>query len=247
MRWLPRRLRGPVLAVVVLLMAGGATVAPRALRGVDTFRVQRVEVIGTRLMEPYDVVRAAGLVRASSVFDDPDRWRAGVMTLPLVTGVEVRRRLPSTVEITVTEVEPVALVAGPELRAVDASGWLLPLDPAGASLDLPILGGVEAKGGKLVPAEAARALEALVALRRDAPELAERVSQIERGAGMLRVVFRDETAEALLPLDATELQVRQLRLAFADLRLRGELPRVRRIDLRFRDQVVVSFLSRPVS
>lgn len=244
---IPRRYRLPAAGALMLVIAVGATTAPRGLRHLETFRVRQVEVSGTRFVDPYAVVRAAGLTPLSSVFDDPEAWTAGVRTLPLVAGATVRRRLPSTVEIAVTEVEPVALVAGPELRAVDASGWLLPLDPAGASLDLPILGGVEAKGGKLVPAEAARALEALVALRRDAPELAERVSQIERGAGMLRVVFRDETAEALLPLDATELQVRQLRLAFADLRLRGELPRVRRIDLRFRDQVVVSFLSRPVS
>lgn len=245
---IPRRLRGPLLAVLVLVLAVGGTLAPRALREVDGLRVRRVEVIGTRFMEPYEVVRAAGLGPQSSVFDDADAWEAGVLTLPLVARVEVRRRLPATVEITVTEVEPVALVAGRELRAVDAEGWLLPLDPAGARLDLPILGGVEARRGRLVVEDGGLgALDALVALRREAPELADRVSQIERRPGLLRVVFRDEAAEALLPLESTELQVRQLRLAFADLASRGELGKVRSIDLRFRDQVVVSFFSRPVS
>ena len=40
------------IAVVVL--------APRALRQLDSFRVETVEVTGTRFMEPYAVVRAAG-------------------------------------------------------------------------------------------------------------------------------------------------------------------------------------------
>ena len=245
---IPRRLRGPVMAGLILLTAGGATLVPEGLRKVDAFRVLRVEVVGTRFLEPYAVVKAAGLGRASNVFDDPAAWRAGVLTLPLVSDVRVRRKLPATVEITVTEVEPVALVPGPELRAVDGSGWLVPLDPAVTPLDLPILSGVAARGGRLVPAEGARqALDALLAIRRDAPELAERVSQIERTPGLLRVVFRDEAAEALLPLEASALQLRQLRLAYADLVSRGELSNVRRIDLRFRDQVVVSFLSRPVS
>ncbi|MBW3554023.1 MAG: FtsQ-type POTRA domain-containing protein [Gemmatimonadetes bacterium] len=244
---IPRRLRGPALTVLALLAAGGATLVPRGLRNVDSFRVQRVEVVGTRFLEPYSVVKAAGLGRDSNVFDDPAAWRAGVMTLALVSDVRIRRKLPATVEITVTEVEPVALVAGPELRAVDASGWIVPLDPASTPLDLPILSGVEARGGRLVPAEGAKqALDALLAIRRDAPELAGRVSQIERAPGLLRVVFRDEAAEALLPVEASELQLRQLRLAYADLVSRGELSNVRRIDLRFRDQVVVSFL-RPVS
>lgn len=248
MKRIPRRLRVPALGALLIAAVLGAGAAERGLREVDAFRVRRVEVVGTRFIEPYAVVRAAGLGSGSSVFDDPERWRAGVLTLPLVADVAVRRRLPATVEILVTEVEPVALVGGPELRAVDATGWVVPLDPAGAGLDLPLLSGVEARAGRLAPEpDAALVLDALVRLRRDAPELADRVSQIERRPGLLRLVFRDETAEALLPLDASELQLRQLRLAFADLVSRGELANVRRIDVRFRDQVVVSFLTRPVS
>ena len=166
----------------------------------------------------------------------------------LVQDVETRRKLPATVQLVVTEVEPVALAAAGELRPVDAAGWLLPVDPAGLDLDLPLLSGVGAVNGRLTAGDGGRhALEVLMTLRRDAPEVAERVSQIERQGGMLRVVFRDQAAEALLPLDASGLQVRQLRLAYADLVSRGELGRVRRIDLRFRDQVVVSFLGSPVS
>lgn len=247
MRRLARRVRAfAVVGVAALLLAGG-TAAPRALATLEVFRVRQVEVTGTRFLEPYTVVKAAGLNRASSVFDDDARWRAGILTLPLVADAAVRRQLPSTVRIEVREVEPVALVAAPELRAVDAAGRVVALDPAGAHLDLPILMGVEVRGGRVAAPEGLQVLDALVALRRDAPELADRVSQIERAPGLLRLVFRDGSAEALLPPDASEVQLRQLRLAVADLASRGELGSVHRIDLRFRDQVVVSFLTRPVS
>ncbi len=245
---IPRRLRGPAVAAVLVMVAAAVGLSPRALREVESFRVRRVEVIGTRFMDPYTVLQAAALARGSSVFDDADAWRAGVMTLPMVAGVEIRRKLPGTIQVTVAEVEPVALVAGETLRAVDASGSLIPLELAGAALDLPILAGVELREGRIgADPGALAALDALVVLARDAPELAGRISQIERRSGLLRVVFRDGSAEALLPLDASAVEFRQLRLAYADLVSRGELRNVRRIDLRFRDQVVVSFLSSPVS
>lgn len=248
MRRLPRRLRLPALGLLALVLTGSAALAERGLRQLDGFQVRRVDVIGTRFLEPYAVVQAAGLDTLSSVFDDADAWRAGVLTLPLVDDAVVRRRLPGTVEIVVREAQPVALVAGESLEAVDARGRLLPLDLAGAGLDLPLLSGVALRDGRLSAADGGlQALETLLSLRSEAPELAERVSQVQREGAQLRVVFRDEAAEALLPLDATGVQMRQLRLAFADLVSRGELPRVRRIDLRFRDQVVVSFLSSPVS
>ncbi|HSH44311.1 MAG TPA: hypothetical protein VK966_00510, partial [Longimicrobiales bacterium] len=90
-------------------------------------------------------------------------------------------------------------------------------------------------------------LGTLVALQATAPDLLERVSQVDASPASVRLLFRDLAAEALLPARATLAEVRQLRLAVADLTARGELDTVRRIDLRFRDQVVVSFLTSSVS
>ncbi|HSH45893.1 MAG TPA: FtsQ-type POTRA domain-containing protein, partial [Longimicrobiales bacterium] len=131
-----RVLRVAGLAGVTALLAATPFLAPKALRHLDVFHVREVEVTGTHLLDPYTLVRAAGLDEASSVFDDPDRWLFGVLTLPLVESVEVRRKLPAGVEIRVREVEPVALVAGSTLRPVDAAGRLLPVETAGALLDL---------------------------------------------------------------------------------------------------------------
>jgi hypothetical protein len=79
------------------------------------------------------------------------------------------------------------------------------------------------------------------------PALWERVSQVEAVRGGLRVVFRGPAPEALFPLDASPRHLTQLRLAQADLASKGELARAGRIDVRFRDQVVVSFLRKSVS
>ena len=241
-------------AQVVVLAAGalvgamvGAPHAREALGQVDVLKVVRVEVLGTRFLEPYEVVRAAGLHRDASIVDDADGWRAGVLTLAMVDEVRIRRTPPRTVSIEVVERRPVALVAAGTLRPVDARGRLLELESAGAVLDLPIISGVTVDGPALAEGPSRDAVETVVALLRHTPELAERVSQLELRDGALRVALRDTPARAALPALASELQLTQLRVTVADLTARGELDRVGLIDVRFRDQVVVSFLDRSVS
>lgn len=245
----PRRLMAGLAGagLAVGAVAAVAALAPATLRQMDAFRVETVEVTGTRFLEPYAVIRAAGLDHPSSVFDDVDAWRAGVLTLPLVDDVRVRRRIPSTVRLEVREVAPVALVGNDGLRPVDALGRVLPLELAGVVLDLPVVLGAEIRKGRVTSPAGASAIATLTALALRAPDLADRISQMDVEAGALRITFRDAALEAVLPQHPSNVQLLQLRLAHTDLRARGELDHVRIIDVRFRDQVVVSFLDTPVS
>ncbi len=236
-RWL-RRL-GFVSAFVTVGVAW--VYAPDALREVELFRVQQVEVVGTRFLEPYAVVRAAGLDAGSSIFDNAAAWSAGVRTLSMVEEVRIRRIYPSKVLLEVRESQPVALVAGRTLRPVDAQGRLLELDPAGAALDLPIATGVRLDGGRVADGPSAAAVRTIAALLSGFPDVAERLSQVELIAGDLRLTFRGEAPVALISAAATPLELTQLKLALADLSARGELGKARTIDVRFRDQVIVSF------
>jgi cell division septal protein FtsQ len=242
MTWSRKRWLRRLGFVAALLTVGVAwAYAPDALREVELFRVQQVEVVGTRFLEPYTVVRAAGLDSRSSIFDDAAAWSAGVRTLPMVEEVRIHRIYPSKVLLEVRESEPVALVAGPTLRPVDADGRLLELDPAGAALDLPIATGVHLDGGRVAEGASAAAIRTIAALLSGFPDVAEQLSQVELNAGDLRLTFRGEAPVALISAAATPLELRQLKLALADLSARGELGKARMIDVRFRDQVVVSF------
>ncbi|HUH13604.1 MAG TPA: FtsQ-type POTRA domain-containing protein [Longimicrobiales bacterium] len=237
----------PVRWVLAAALAAGAaaaaTQAPRLLRGMELFRVQRVEVVGTRHLAPHAALAATGITRASSVFDDPAAWRGALLRHPLVADARIERRLPGGVVVSIRETEPVALALTPELRPVDGRGRLLPIDLAAGSLDLPVLlvaSGVGADGRLADPAALAL-LAGYDRLRRLDPGLATRVSEIHPASGGLRLSLRRPAGgEALVPADAGPLQLRQLELALADLSARGELERLRRVDARFRDQIVVS-------
>lgn len=243
-----RQHRGATLAIAASVAAALAAQAPAVLRRVGVFDVERVEVVGTRYLAPQEALGASGITRTSSVFDDPAPWRAALLRHPLVAEARIRRKLPSTVVLEIREVEPVALARTPVLRPVDEHARVLPIDPAGADLDLPVVGVASPVGedGRLAERGAIALVEAIARIRRLQPSIADRVSEVapaERGG--IRLLLREPGgAEVLLPADPGPERLEQLRLTVADLESRAELRAIRRIDVRFRDQVVVSPIPR---
>jgi len=112
---------------------------PRLLRGLDFFRVRRVEIAGLQYLDPAKVIAALKLSRKASVFDDPAPLRRRVYAMPGVNAAEVGRRLPGTLEVELVEAPPVALASrGDGLALLDARGRVLPFDPLRSAPDLPV-------------------------------------------------------------------------------------------------------------
>jgi cell division protein FtsQ len=113
--------------------------APPLLRGLEFFRVRRVEITGLQYLEPSKVIAALRLSPEASVFDDPAPLARRVLALPGITSAEVGRHVPGTLLIEVNEAAPVALaVRGDALAMVDAGGRVLPFDPVTSAPDLPL-------------------------------------------------------------------------------------------------------------
>jgi cell division protein FtsQ len=118
-----RRLRILVAIVVVVLLAVGvwAVVASPFLD------VDHIEVTGSHRVTSAEIVAASGISTGDAmVWLDGGAAERRIAALPWVAGAHVSRHWPGTVEIAVTEREPVAWVdagAGPVL--VDGTGRVL--------------------------------------------------------------------------------------------------------------------------
>jgi cell division protein FtsQ len=236
---------GGVVGVALLTLV--VTQAPRVLRRLEVFHVAQVEVAGTRYLAPHEALAVSGIDAGANLFDDPTPWLEALRAHPLVAEAEVEREFPNRLVLRIVEVAPVALVATPVLRPVDGRGRLLPIEPAAEDVDLPVIAVESGAGedGRLADPAALVLVEALDRLGRLAPGLLAQISAVAPLAGGdLRLLLREPArGEALLPADFTALRIEQLRLTLADLEAKRELPRARRIDVRFRDQVVVSLTS----
>ncbi|MFW6078196.1 MAG: cell division protein FtsQ/DivIB [Gemmatimonadota bacterium] len=237
--------RSIVLACVIGAGAAAIAFAPDLLRRWDVFRVRHVEVVGSRYVAPQTALERSGITGEANVFDDAAAWRRALMEHPVIEEVRIERRLPGTLVLRLREAEPIALVRVPELRMVAADGRVLPVDPAGREVDLPVVAAVSSEvgaDGRLADPEARRLVGALARLRRFEAALADRVVEVGSApGGAIRLLLTiPEATEVLVPIDAPAARLRALRLTLADLARRRDLSQVWRVDLRFRDQVVVS-------
>lgn len=212
---------------------------PLVLRNVPIFGVEEVGLVGTQFV-PDDEVRAlAAFGSEASVWDDMRPVEARLARHPLILEARVRRAGIHRLEIVVREVRPVAFVATPELVPVDATGQALALDPAGRTLDLPILVDAEVSDGRVEPEAARLALDVLDQVSALDSAFTRRVSEIRP--------LRGSSVEFMLlpgsPLDRVVLPIRDAVTAFLRVGSAVSLAEargvVREADARFENEVVI--------
>jgi hypothetical protein len=246
------------VAVLALIVIGLTAAAPAGLRRIDAFRIDRVEIYGAHYMTAEQVLAASRITKKTSVFDDVERWRAALLSQPAIATATVRRKLPNTAVVRITETHPIAFARTPELRPIDAMGRILPADPTWVDMDLPIIASdarVDARS-RVTDSATVRTAAVLGRLQELEPVLAPWVSEATPMRDGVRLSLRGPSnAEVLLPFDIDAARLRQLRVTIADL---AALPAdaiaattsdtlaapglglVTRIDVRYREQVVVS-------
>lgn len=112
------------------------------------FELSEITVSGLAHVEREPLLKKAGLRPGRNIFDiDLERTRASIAGHPWVREVEVERRLPNTVQVTLAEYTPVAVLVGERYRLISEDGDIFDTIEPGDSLDaflhLPMISGLE--------------------------------------------------------------------------------------------------------
>jgi cell division protein FtsQ len=241
--WLrSRALRWSVLVVLVLI---GIAAGFMRLARLGTFTVDRVVVHGNSHLSTGEVLTLVDGLKGESVFSaDLERYRARLLDSPWVSDATMRRVLPSTIDLRVTERAPIAVGRlGDRLFLVDPAGVIIAeYGPQYAQYDLPIVDGLvssPANGGTTVDAERARLVARFVEAIAAMPAVRQHVSQLDVSDAHNLVAILDQDPVALRLGDrdfAARLQ-RYLELAPS---LKEQIQEIDAVDLRFDERIPVS-------
>ncbi len=241
-RWLSWRAGrwGVALLVVLYTAYRGTTLVVQA----SGLQVRRITVHGNVRLSSGEVQAIVDGLRGSSILTaDLAGYRRRLMKSPWVADVALRRVLPSTVEVFVSERRPMGLCRlGGTLYLVDPHGTLIDeFGPQYSEFDLPVIDGLVGSPSTGRPsiddarAElAARVIEAL-AVRKD---IAQRISQIDvRDVHDAVVLLQDDPALLHLGEDKFLERVQ----SYVDLApaLRKSVPEIDYVDLRFDERLYV--------
>ncbi len=215
----------------------------------SALRVRHIAVRGTHRLSTGEVVAMLGGLKNDSIVSaDLKAWRRRLMTSPWVRDATLRRSLPSTVEVVISERQPigVARING-SMYLVDERGVVMDeYGPEHAALDLPIVDGLGIRSGDsgaIADEPRAQLAAQVIAAVRAKPAVAKRLSQVD--------VSDVHDAVVLLTGDRSALHLgegRFLERLESYLELQQALEEhvaadIDSVDLRFGDRIYV----RPVS
>jgi len=172
-------------ATTLVLFAAGAYLLQQQVAQARALHVDRIAVRGNQRLSTGEVlVLLEGLRGQHLLALDLDRWRQRVMASPWVGHASLRRVLPSTVEVTLSERQPMAIgrIAA-DLYLIDADGHVIDeYGPEYAQFDLPIIDGLSASpdgSGAAVDEGRADLANRLIASVGRRPGMLRRLSQID--------------------------------------------------------------------
>jgi cell division septal protein FtsQ len=242
-RWraLGRPLAKCLLAALVTgygLYRGGAVVAHARVLQVDHIVVRGNRRLSTgEVLAVLDGLRGENLVRTSL-----DEWRRRLLASPWVEDAALRRSIPSTVEVTLSERSPIGIGRmNHRLYLIDERGVVIDeYGPQYADLDLPIIDGLAARPSEDGQPDEARAelVSRLIAALGSNPEIAKRLSQIDvSDVHNVTVILSGDPAVIYLGDDRFLPRLE----SYCDLAsaLRERVPEIDYVDLRFDDRIYV--------
>jgi cell division protein FtsQ len=207
-------------------------------------QVEKITVRGNERLSKGEVLAVLNGLRGESLMRaDLDLWRRRLMASPWVRDAALRRSLPSTIEVVVSERQPIGVGRiNTDMYLVDERGVIIDqYGPQYADLDLPIIDGLSAAtsgGGSLTDEGRADLAARVIAAVKSKPAIARRLSQVDvSDLHNAAVILSGDPA--IIELGEDQFLARLQ--AYLDLAptLRERVADIDYVDLRFDDRIYV--------
>jgi len=218
--------------------------AVRAVLNADALIITRITVSGNSRLSKGEVVALLDGIRGTNMLTvDIESWRRTLLSSPWVADAAIRRVLPGTVAVAISERQPMGIGrVNDDLYLVDDRGGIIDqFGPNYAELDLPIIDGLAAvprDNGPLIDETRAALAGRVLASLRSRPDLARLVSEIDvSDARDAVLILKGDTA--LVRVGGEQFAERLQSYLDIAPALRERIAAIDYVDLRFDERVYV--------
>jgi len=214
------------------------------LRENDLFVLNRVKVIGNKLLTSEEIIDLADLDFSSEIFEiDIDAVKKRLLSNELIADVKITRNRPSAIKIKVTERDLIAVSAGSRLNTVTTDGCIVDTDNFRALYDLPMMTGshfvYDSLGQKIVSDTMQDMIFILTIIRTIDLQLYHTISEInfdpESG---ITLFYGNKSIPIVLGFDNYIDKLYNLYIFNSHMKDSDEFNKIKTIDVRFAGQIV---------
>lgn len=223
------------IAVVVVCLLSSPALEVRIIEFAGLNRVGRQDIQATLDLWPGDNILSVSL----------EELGRKALSHPWIRYADVQRKLPNTINVRVAERSPIAIIQLDKLYYADDQGSIFARATAQEGLDFPVITGLEQKDVVDANPRVRRMLEQALGIIRffghNKNLLPGYISEVHVDPVLgLTLVLEDNRASIMLGSEGELEKVGRLHMVLDALRREGKRQAVSRIDLNYRDRVVVS-------
>jgi len=241
------------LVILAILGLSSLLWGPPAIRwgmgclttALGSYRVHSLRVLGAKHLDTSEIANLSGIAEGTPLFRVNLKSACEkIRSHPWIRSAIAVRRFPDTIELRITEHEPVALINARTVWAVTSEGVLLSMRQSKRGWDLPLLRARDlpsASGGHLRDTLACALLAQSVALRHWTPRVWKNLSELLWRNGEMWGVLQEENIEIRLGNGVQEIGWKSLEKLLIQLKATKRLADVGFIDLRFNGRIIVHY------
>ena len=209
------------------------------------YDIDEINIYGTNFFDQSIIKEKSDVLKSFNIFDrELENYKNELLKFDHIIDCKISRKFPSTIDITIFEREPVALINSDELIILDSEGVCLPVEYC--DLSLPILSNFKSnpelypKGSKTVSTNVLSSVSLMKFTKDHFSTIYDNISEfVFNEDSEYEIILKNGKTRILLGSQNLQKKIKYLESFQETLKEEKNITDFRYIDLRFNNQIIV--------
>ena len=233
------------MIVFLVLLTGICTLSFNWSNFKKIYDIEEINIYGTTFFDKSIIKEKSDVLKSFNIFDrELENYKNELLKFDHIIDCKISRKFPSTIDITIFEREPIALINSDELIILDSEGVCLPVEYC--DLSLPILSNFKSnpelypKGSKTASTNVLNSVSLMKFTKDHFSTIYDNISEfVFNEDSEYEIILKNGKTRIFLGSQNLQKKIKYLESFQETLKEEKNITDFRYIDLRFNNQVIV--------
>ena len=229
----------------LVLLTGICTLSFNWSNFKNIYDIDEINIYGTTFFDQSIIKEKSDVLKSFNIFDkELENYKNEILKFDHIIDCKISRKFPSTIDITIFEREPIALINSDELIILDSEGVCLPVEYC--DLSLPILSNFKSnpelypKGSKTASTNVLSTISLMKFTKDNFSTIYDNISEfVFNEDSEYEIILKNGKTKILLGSQNLQKKIKYLESFQETFKEEKNITDFRYIDLRFSNQVIV--------